>query len=514
MDVLRGLTSNALDSANQVLLRRIKGADDEVLRPHSTRDIDDCLGRIVDSAVNGFVATSQLADAFMVLAGERASRIARDRDDWVSPSAMAAMGLIERFFALRRPVAPPPPISVGQDAAAAAAAGTTHTKASPPQPLATGFDADAPQAVAARFFATAVRFYGEWAQRVAVKHPSSAPRRAAHYLGKCIDNWRPGPGHLTPAHAVLAEVCLKSHLAFVALPRLEEPVYEINPNLTGVNIIDYCDYYYFGGLCYASLQQFGRSADMLEQVLLAPAKGLSVRTIAAAKAHILVTSIHTGEGSLPPHTRMARVLGDVCREYVTFADFVARAIAKSSFDAASVQLNVPAEAQYDGMMPLLNQAAQAIAGHRTRNLTNTYLTVALTKIAEEYGGSVALAEFKLREMVLHKQLNCTIDSVKNVVTFSDDADAGGVSAATGGAASSADAAAASGAGGGDEEEPEQAALRRIVEVNKVIATRQDLTLVSPGHVLALIPSLPAAVEQAKKELDQERGGLMGVFRGK
>lgn len=530
MDILRGLTSNCLDVAVQILQRRIKSGDDQdPFRAHSTRDIDDGINNLISTLTNGgnnnnnSTMSHPYDFVFMVLAGERASRISKDSiDELANNQTQGFVQNLEQFMSLRRPAeekAMTPEGYVGSgkkkggrsedDANATTGEGEDKTKRF--EAVNTHFDAESMTAIAHRFFAVAVRFYGQWACVLAPRIPSVG-RRALYFLNQTIDNWRPSEGHLTPAHAAIVEVALKTHNAFiVSNGRLDEALFEINPNLTGVSIFDYLDFYYFGGLCYASLQRWADAAEMFQQVTLAPARGLSVRAIAAAKAHILVTSILTGDGCLPDGMRLGRYLQELCREYVLFAESVTKAVSSKVFDPNQFDAHLPRDAPVEGLLALCQQALSAIPFHRARNLTRTYLTVSLAALGAECGGSEELAEARVREMVLNKQLECTIDRANKVVTFSDSSNAAGTGSSSSSTGSNSSSNVAGGSSSCYDAKTEEDALRNVMEVNKVIAHRQDMILVSPGHTLAMTGNLPLALEAAKKELEHEKGGLMSAF---
>jgi hypothetical protein len=490
MDVLRGMTTSALDTASAILSRRIRaGEHDDPFRPHSTRDIDDLLERLLEQATPSGNMPLNYAYAFMLVVGERGSRLSKDPEELGSPATQAVIAALERFMALRLS-----PADAAQAHAPVVVVGANKV----PIVRTCNDDAD-PSVAAARYFGVAIRMYAEWALRAAQRTPSVA-RRALFHLDACISNWRPGPGHLTPAHAALAEVAVKTHNAFSAVRRLEEPIFDINPHRTGVTVFDYCDYYLYGGLCYASLQRFAESAEFLEQVALAPARAPSARCIAAVKAHLLVTTIMSGEGTLPASMRLARVLVDCARDYQAFCDGVGRAIAAKTFDpATSTQAPLTADIASEGLLPLAQQALLAVPFHRARNLTRTYLTVSLAALAAECGTNEAGAEARLREMVLNRQISCTVNRETRVVKFTD----APPPLAPGAANTSA----------GNDATTEQEALRRVVEVNRIVAERQELAMLAPGFLLATTPDVNLALEQTRREMDAERGGMGGGLLG-
>jgi len=59
----------------------------------------------------------------------------------------------------------------------------------------------------------------------------------------------------------------------------------------------------------------------------------------------------------------------------------------------------------------------------------------------------------------------------------------------------------------------QGALERVMDVNRAVQHRQDMALLSPGLVLATTPQLSVAIEIMRKEMENEKGGLLGNMLG-
>jgi hypothetical protein len=516
MDLVRGALSNSLETAKAVLDRRTKETDD-TFRAHSTRDVDDQFETQIAQTVSAasgpkkspspagtaaaagpIVVDQRTAQIAMVLAGERASRTLKTADEMDNKTTTKFVEVFERFL-LMQPAGDLWGSSTGGSAspsADAAAKGASDPNKRP-EPLPTPFEESSSTAIAQRGLANAVRFYGEWGLRMLAKGaPATLARRLIYHLQAAIDNWRPGPGHITPAHGVLVEVCLKTHNAFSARRVLADAIYEVEPNLSGVTIFDYLDFYYFGGLCYTSLEQYDEAADFFSQVLQAPARGLSVRCLLAAKAHLLVTCIKTGEGEYPAQMRLGRHVMELTRDYFQFTEILSKAINSKNYDAQAVY-NYPPDAKNEGLDGLCIKAIRAVPSHRAQKMTLTYKTVTLSGIARECGLDEDFAMGCLRNMVQNKTLSCRVDKQKGVVTFNEDAMAGIEEDEDG------------------RRKRKQAeindALQRVMEVNRAIQHRQDMALLSPGLLIATTGNLQQQIETTKKEMDQEKGGILGGF---
>ena len=116
MDYFRGFMSNSLDIALQILQKKIKtGEDQDPFRAHTNRDIDDSISNIIAQFAgnnNNNSDRKPLAHpvdfAFMILAGERASRINRDSvDELTNSQTQGFINNLEQFMCLRRPAEEP-----------------------------------------------------------------------------------------------------------------------------------------------------------------------------------------------------------------------------------------------------------------------------------------------------------------------------------------------------------------------------------------------------------------------
>lgn len=71
---------------------------------------------------------------------------------------------------------------------------------------------------------------------------------------------------LTPIHADFLQVCILSKCYSVAVPLLDEDIYEVNPDQTGTTPRDFMLYYYYGGLVYTGVKNFERAFKFFRTV--------------------------------------------------------------------------------------------------------------------------------------------------------------------------------------------------------------------------------------------------------
>lgn len=102
---------------------------------------------------------------------------------------------------------------------------------------------------------------------------------------------------LTPVHADYLQVCLLSHSYARAARHLANfQVLKISdPRATGFSQSDYLRFWYYGGLVFTGMKEFGRAIEYYEACFSAPASVLSAPALDAYKKHILVSLIHRGQ---------------------------------------------------------------------------------------------------------------------------------------------------------------------------------------------------------------------------
>jgi COP9 signalosome complex subunit 3 len=86
------------------------------------------------------------------------------------------------------------------------------------------------------------------------------------FLLEGIKNFRPHSECLTPLHSEYVCCCLKAMNFKAALKVLEEPIYDIEPGLTGLTPKDMVLYYYYGGMVYIGLKQFTKAFSFFDTV--------------------------------------------------------------------------------------------------------------------------------------------------------------------------------------------------------------------------------------------------------
>ena len=196
---------------------------------------------------------------------------------------------------------------------------------------------------------------------------------------------------LPPAHAQLIRVCLKSQQLSVAKQILDDPIFGIDPEHTGLETKDFLLYFYYGGLAYAALKDYDRSAEFFVQCINTPSDSEAVSSIAVeAFKRLCVVQLFLSRGpqcgpsvwkrrSTPRGAALS--LETAAPVYVKLAkDLMACFVGKDA--AAERRVNLILSDNHekfvaDNMLGLVQHAIALITRERIRRLTSTYLTLSL-----------------------------------------------------------------------------------------------------------------------------------------
>lgn len=226
---------------------------------------------------------------------------------------------------------------------------------------------------------------------------------------------------ITPLHTDLLQLCLLSKFYRAALPVLEEELYEVNVEATGVTPKDVLCYYYYAGRVYVGMKQFKKALEAFKLVFTVPAVVLSAVTVESFKKLILVSLIATGQpAAIPKYTStiVHRHIKNACPQYQEFAT----AFATHNTDEVQKCAASYAELfQKDGNLGLVKQCIQALYSINIKRHTQTYLILSLRDIAE----SVKLhnpqeAERAVLRMIEDGEIFAAINQRDGMVSFQED----------------------------------------------------------------------------------------------
>ena len=138
-------------------------------------------------------------------------------------------------------------------------------------------------------------------REIAVAREGAACVAALAPLRRAVDVARPDPDHLTPQHHMVFQCALVARCLTAVVDILERPVYEVDPERTGVDADDHLLYRYYGGAALAALGRYREAAEMFLGAIAAPATALSAIVVAAHKKYACVSLI--ADGAVPPLPR-------------------------------------------------------------------------------------------------------------------------------------------------------------------------------------------------------------------
>lgn len=259
-------------------------------------------------------------------------------------------------------------------------------------------------------------------REVAVAREGASCVAALAPLRRAVDVARPNPDHLTPQHHMVFQCALVSRCLTAAVDILERPVYEVDPERTGVTADDHLLYRYYGGVAFAAMGKYRDAAEMFLGAIAAPATALSAIVVAAHKKYACVSLI--ADGAVPPLPRyvpaatqrgLKRVAG---RAYPAIIDAFARRDAAALAAAAEEHAET---FERDDNKGLVARVVDALAKRKVRELTRTYLTLSLADIAASAGleGGAEEAERAVAEMIESGDILATVSQRDGTVRFHD-----------------------------------------------------------------------------------------------
>jgi len=248
------------------------------------------------------------------------------------------------------------------------------------------------------------------------------PMRAIQPLRQALNKLRPGSEVLTPLDADFLQVCLLAKDYRAALPVLAEEALAIaNPEEHNFKTKDFLRYYYYGGMIYVGVKQYGKALDFFRLGFTAPAVVLSAIMVECYKKYVLVSLLHAGQvAAVPKYTSsiVQRHLKGTCPQYQEFANAYST---NSTDEVHKVAAEHHDAFQKDGNFGLVKQCIQALYRSNIKRHTRTYLTLSLDQIATsvKLSGPKEAEKYVLR-MIENGEIFATINQKDGMVSFNDD----------------------------------------------------------------------------------------------
>jgi COP9 signalosome complex subunit 3 len=217
------------------------------------------------------------------------------------------------------------------------------------------------------------------------------------------------------------QVCLLSKCYNTAVSILNDEIYDVNQDLTGVTAKDMLLYYYYGGMVYTGLKEYKRALIFFKTVVTAPAVVLSSIMVEAYKKYILLSLIVHGKIlSLPRYTSsvVQRYHKTSFPQYQEFAT----AFGTHSTDDLHKVAELHAEIFHkDKNFGLVKQCIQSLYSKNIQRHTQTYLTFSLQDMAASAKlRSPQEAEKHVLHMIEKGEIFASINQKDGTVSFQED----------------------------------------------------------------------------------------------
>ncbi|KAI8126188.1 COP9 signalosome complex subunit 3 [Lucilia cuprina] len=250
-------------------------------------------------------------------------------------------------------------------------------------------------------------------------------------LATAINKIRTSESQLTPIHADLCQLSLKSKCFRVALKYLDVDITTISTSAEtrGQNQTDVTNhdakyfllYYYYGGMIYTAIKNYERALYFFEVCISTPAMAMSYIMLEAYKKFILVSLILHGKIiPIPKYSSqvISRFMKPIAQVYHTLA--VAYATT-SSEEVRNCIIKYSETFERDNNMGLVKQVATSLYKKNIQRLTKTFLTLSLSDVASRVQlPSAAAAEKYILNMIKSGEIYATINQKDGMVVFKDD----------------------------------------------------------------------------------------------
>lgn len=253
---------------------------------------------------------------------------------------------------------------------------------------------------------------------VALAETQNNPHFAIQPLFDLVRRYPPDPSYLTSIHPLFVLVCVTCQHFAQALPVLQNPIANIDTDLSDLNYNDNLIYHYAGGIAYAALKRWAEAQEFLEICVSSPGTAPAALQLEALKKLKLIQLIATGTTSqLPKYTHLAlpRLL-----KITPYNSFI-NAYPQKSEVLHEILDKERSTFISETNLGLIQQALDRAPRWTIKKLTATYVTLSLSDIAR----AVKIhSEDEARQLVLNMIESsdiCAKISSDGSVTFSDPA---------------------------------------------------------------------------------------------
>lgn len=298
---------------------------------------------------------------------------------------------------------------------------------------------------------------------------AKAPLAAISPLLAAACALQPSPSHFTPLHAEFLKVCVLAKCYHAAAPLLSQELLHVDRDATLVSPRDLLLYFYYAGMVQTGLKRYASAVQYFTLCVSAPTNVLNTimieaykkcapppvrcrcrcplprsacprpalcpmaclgvarhrsrplaptRTHGVARRCLLCSLVQSGEPPRMPKyvsPSIARAIKTTLAPYTELAD--AFASGKQTDLRAALDKHGAAFAA-DHNLGLAKQTVPALMRRAIRTLTDTYLTLSLSDIAQYVGlPDVGAAERQIRAMIVSDEIGAAIDQPRGMVHF-------------------------------------------------------------------------------------------------
>ncbi|XP_028409697.1 COP9 signalosome complex subunit 3-like [Dendronephthya gigantea] len=244
------------------------------------------------------------------------------------------------------------------------------------------------------------------------------PLKGIKILATAITKLQASLLQLTSIHADLMQLCLVAKCFKPALPFLEVNLSEILKEDPQNDAKYFLLYYYYGGMIYTALKNFGRALFFYEVAITTPASDISYIMLSAYKKFVLVSLLeHAKIISLPKYTShvVMKYLKPLSSPYHELAE------AYASRNPSSVNAVVAKHVDHfttDTNMGLVKQAMTSLYRVTIKRLTKTFLTLSLNDMTNRVGlNDTEEAERYVLQMIEDGEIYASINQRDGMVSF-------------------------------------------------------------------------------------------------
>mmetsp|Transcript_32961 Transcript_32961/g.51098 ORF Transcript_32961/g.51098 Transcript_32961/m.51098 type:complete len:420 (-) Transcript_32961:34-1293(-) len=244
------------------------------------------------------------------------------------------------------------------------------------------------------------------------------PAAGIKTLQVAILKTRKSPEQLTPVHAQFVKLCLKAKCYHLALPLLEQDIFEVDPK--GTKTSDFMTYFYYGGMVYIGSKDFSRAIHFFKLAITIPASIGSSIMVESFKKLVMVSLIHYGTvPPFPPEIEgiVVRQIKNACALYIQCGETYANNDI-SKFKQFCEE-NQESFAQ-DRNLGLLMQVCESLYEKLILRFTKCFITLSLHDIAKGVQlESADIAEKYMLRMIEQGKICATINLQDGMVNFEE-----------------------------------------------------------------------------------------------